>query len=68
MNVINTKNTNQLLQSLLAESAKTINEIKCARADLDKATSRMKFCLMLINVIRDRQGETDGSKESSKET
>jgi len=66
MKILDTKNPTELLQSVLAESAKSINEIKCARQDLDKATSRMKFCLMLINLIMEKTGETDGSKESSK--
>ena len=64
--MLDTKSPTELLESLLAECAKSINEIKCARQDLDKATSRMKFCLMLINLIMERIGDKNGSKESSK--
>lgn len=67
MKILDTKNIPELIQSILAENAKTVNEVKCARADLDKATSRLKFSLMLLNVILERTtiGEHNGSKESS---
>jgi hypothetical protein len=51
MKVIDTKTDLELLQSLLAEVAKSTNEIKCARADLEKATSRITFCVALANEL-----------------
>ena len=41
MDVLDKKTDKELLTSLLAELAKAQNEVKCARSDLEKATSRM---------------------------
>jgi hypothetical protein len=55
MDLLDSKTDQDLLRSLLAELAKANNEIKCAKADLDKATSRMKFLILLANILIDRQ-------------
>lgn len=55
MDVINDKSTHALLQSLLAEIAKTQHEIRCAQRDLDKARSRNSFSIMVINELINRQ-------------
>jgi hypothetical protein len=55
MKVIDTKTDKELIQSLLAEIAKSRNELKCARADIDKATSRVMFCIAVLNEMIDRQ-------------
>ena len=55
MSLIDQKTDNELLKSLLAEVAKASNEVKCARQDLDKATSRLSFILMVVNNMIDRQ-------------
>lgn len=55
MNILDQKTDKQLEQSLLAEVAKASNEIKCARQDLDKATSRLGFLLVVINELINRQ-------------
>jgi len=55
MDLLDSKTEQDLLKSLLAELAKANNEIKCAKADLDKATSRMKFLILLANTMIDRQ-------------
>ena len=55
MDLLDSKTDQELLSSLLAELAKANNEIKCAKADLDKATSRMKFLILLANILIDRQ-------------
>jgi hypothetical protein len=55
MDLLDSKTDQDLLRSLLAELAKANNEIKCAKADLDKATSRMKFLILLANTMIDRQ-------------
>jgi len=55
MDVIDDKNDKELLQSMLAEIAKASNEIKCARGDIEKAQSRIKFLTLLIHELIDRQ-------------
>lgn len=55
MSIIDQKTNGELLESLLAEVAKASNEIKCARQDLDKASSRLSFILMVVNNMIDRQ-------------
>jgi hypothetical protein len=57
MDILDSKTNKELLASLLAEVAKAQNEIKCARADIDKATSRLKFLIVLANTLIDRQGD-----------
>lgn len=55
MKILDTKTDKELEESLLAEVAKASNEIKCARQDLDKATSRLSFLLVVINKLINRQ-------------
>lgn len=55
MQVVKDKTDQDLLQSLVAELAKAQNEIACARGDLDKASSRLKFVLMVVNELKDRK-------------
>jgi hypothetical protein len=55
MNILDQKTDKELLQSLLAEAAKASAEIKCARADLEKATNRLSFTLVVINTMINRQ-------------
>lgn len=55
MDLLDKKTDRELEQSLLAEVAKASNEIKCARADLDKATNRLSFLLVVINKLINRQ-------------
>jgi hypothetical protein len=57
MNVIDSKNDKELLQSLLAEIAKASNELRCAKGDLDKANNRLSFLIVLANKLIDRQGD-----------
>lgn len=55
MDILDNKSDLELLQSLLGELAKANNEIKCAQQDLNKAQNRMKFLLLLSNIMIDRQ-------------
>lgn len=55
MQVVKDKTDHDLLKSLIAELAKAQNEIACARGDLDKANSRLKFVLMVVNELKDRK-------------
>jgi hypothetical protein len=57
MNVIDSKNDKELLQSLLAEIAKASNELRCAKGDIDKANNRLSFLIVLANKLIDRQGD-----------
>ena len=54
MDVLDNKTDQELLQSLIAEIAKSTGELRCARGDLDKAQSRIKFCLVLANELLNR--------------
>lgn len=57
MDILDKKSDHELLQSLLAELAKANNEVKCAQNDLTKAQNRMKFLLLLANILIERQGD-----------
>jgi hypothetical protein len=54
MEVIDSKTTNQLLLSLLAETAKATNELRCAQADVTKAQSRLQFSVAVLNQLIER--------------
>lgn len=54
MQILDTKTDDELLRSLLAELAKTRNELSCARGDIEKANSRLAFLLALANTLIDR--------------
>lgn len=62
MNIIDTKSSDELLQSIIAEAAKAQNEIRCARGDIAKASSRLQFLIAVINQLQQR------SKENKDET
>jgi hypothetical protein len=44
-----------LLKSLEAEVAKTLNEIRSAQGDLDKIKGRMRFALAVIHILKDKK-------------
>ena len=44
-----------ILRSLVAECAKALAEIRCAKKDLDSAESRLKFLLSAIHYIKDKE-------------
>jgi hypothetical protein len=52
---IDSKTTPDLLRSLLAETAKATNELRCARGDIDKAQSRLQFTVAVLNEMIKRQ-------------
>jgi hypothetical protein len=54
MDILDSKTDKELEQSLLAEVAKASNEIKCARQDLEKASNRLSFLLVVINKMINR--------------
>lgn len=55
MDIINDKSTIDLVDSLLAEIAKSQNEIRCAQRDLAKATGRLNFAIMVLNRLREKE-------------
>lgn len=55
MDLLDQKTNDELLKSLLAEVAKTTREIKCAQQDIDKASSRLSFALVIINTLINRK-------------
>lgn len=57
MDILDNKSDKELLQSLVAEIAKATNEIRCAKADIDKAQSRIRFLLVLSHTLLNRQGD-----------
>lgn len=57
MDLLDNKTDEQLLRSLIAELAKAKNELSCARADIDKITSRITFLLVVANTLINRQGD-----------
>ncbi len=52
---IDSKTDTELLRSLLAETAKATNEIRCAQGDLVKAQSRLAFTVAVVNTMIQRQ-------------
>lgn len=57
MDILDTKTDRELIQSMVAEIAKASNELRCARGDLDKATSRLSFLLVVAHKLIERQGD-----------
>ena len=55
MDILDTKSDDELLRSLLAELAKTRNELSCARGDIEKINSRIGFLLAVANTLIDRK-------------
>lgn len=55
MDILDKKTTDELLRSLLAETAKATNELRCAKADVEKAQSRLTFVVALVNELIKRQ-------------
>lgn len=55
--LIENKTDTELLQSIVAETAKASNEIACAKRDITKATSRLNFLVVLANKMIKRTGD-----------
>jgi hypothetical protein len=47
-------NNKDLLQSLEAECAKSLGELKCAQGDLNKISGRLRFLLSVIHILKER--------------
>jgi len=57
LDLLDKKSDRELLKSLLAEIAKTSNEVKCAQTDLNKAQNRLGFVILLTNILLERLGD-----------
>jgi len=55
MEVLETKDRKELLQSILAEVAKTANEVNCAAKDVAKARNRLTFLIAVANELINRE-------------
>jgi hypothetical protein len=55
MDILENKSDQAILESILAEIAKSTNEIRCASGDIQKANSRMTFAIAAINHLINRQ-------------
>lgn len=53
--LLDSKSDEELLRSMIAEAAKATNEIACAKKDIEKATSRLNFLVVLANKMIDRR-------------
>jgi len=57
MEVTKNKTQQELLQSVLAETAKTLNEVNCAIKDTNKARNRLTFQLAILNDLINREAD-----------
>jgi hypothetical protein len=55
MDILRQKTDQEILVSILAEIAKSTNEIRCASGDIQKANSRMTFAIAAVNELIDRK-------------
>jgi hypothetical protein len=47
--------TEDLLKSIEAEVAKSLNELKCLQGDADKIGARLKFTLAALHIIKGKK-------------
>jgi hypothetical protein len=59
MDILDSKSNRDLLDSLIAEIAKAGNEIRCARRDIEKASSRLAFATVVANKLIERKGDNE---------
>lgn len=52
--IFDDKTDNEIFRSVEAELAKSLNEIRCAKKDLEQAEVRMKFALATIHYLKQR--------------
>ena len=54
MDLLDKKTDEELHRSMIAELAKTSNELRCARADIEKISSRLSFLLAMVHTVINR--------------
>ena len=57
MDILENKTKEDLYLSLLAETAKAANELRCASKDLSKALNRLQFSIVALNELINRTGD-----------
>jgi len=45
----------ELLLSIEAEIAKSLNELRCLQGDADKISARLKFAMATLHIIKDQK-------------
>lgn len=45
----------ELIDSTVAEIAKSLNELRCLLGDADKVSARLKFALATLHIIKDKE-------------
>jgi len=55
MEIVQDKENRELITSLLAEIAKSKNEVTCAQTDIHKALGRLNFSLVMLNELINRE-------------
>jgi hypothetical protein len=55
MDLLKNKTDQDILASILAEIAKSTNEIRCASGDIAKAQGRMTFAIAALNELINRK-------------
>jgi len=46
-----------LIASMEAEIAKSLNELRCLQGDAEKINSRLKFALLALHIVKDRKDQ-----------
>lgn len=65
MDVLDSKSLLELLRAMEQEIAKSHNEIRCARADLDKAQKRISFLSVLNHKLIERTKDQQNENKSN---
>lgn len=55
--LISSKTDQQILETLLKETAKASNELNTIKQDLNKAQNRVRFSILLINRLLERKDQ-----------
>lgn len=51
--------TEDLLLSIEAEIAKSLNELRCLLGDAEKISARLKFAMATLHIIKDHKGKEE---------
>ena len=54
MDLLKSKTDKELIASLIAELAKATSELRCARADIEKAQGRQRFLMAVLHELFNR--------------
>lgn len=65
MQILNTLTDKELHETVIKESAKARNELKCAEADIRKANGRLSFLIVLANELIQRTDKQEKRYEDN---